>query len=82
MHVTLRESKATLSALVENAVRGDEVIITVRGRPKVRLCPVSTPYPDKPDAWSGELRELRAKWSTDKSIRSADVLKPLREERL
>ena len=40
MYKTLRESKATLSALVERACGGEEVVITVRGRPRVRLCPV------------------------------------------
>jgi prevent-host-death family protein len=81
MHVTLRDSKATLSALVEQAVRGDEVVITVHGTPKVRLCPIVTPYSEKPQAWFGELRELRAKWATKKNVRSADVLDPLREDR-
>ena len=81
MHVTLRESKATLSALAEQAARGDEVVITVRGRPKVRLCPVAAPYPEKPQAWFGELRELRAKWSTGKRVPEARVLAPLREDR-
>ena len=81
MHVTLRESKATLSALVEQALHGTEVIITVRGKPKVRLCPVTPLYPEKSQAWFGELREQRAKWGTSKKVRSENVLDRLREDR-
>ena len=34
---TLRESKAKLSELVEQASRGEDVLITVRGKVKARL---------------------------------------------
>jgi len=37
MITTLRESKAKLSALVALAQGGEDVIITVRGKPKARL---------------------------------------------
>ena len=38
MITTLREGKAKLSALVESAARGEEVVIMVRGKPRARLC--------------------------------------------
>ena len=81
MYVTLRKSKATLSALLDHAVHGEEVVITVRGKPKARICPVVTPYPENSPAWFGELREGRAHWATGKKFKSSDVLDPLREDR-
>ena len=80
---TLRESKATLSALVERASRGEEVVITVRGKPKARLCPIAGGRHD-PRAhrtWANELRELREQYSTGKPTSSVNVLDSIREER-
>ena len=57
---TLRESKATLSELVERASRGEDVLITVRGTVKARLTKVeSSPAGFDGRAWVGELRALQ-----------------------
>jgi len=37
MIATLREAKAELSEFVERVAGGEEVLITVRGRPKARV---------------------------------------------
>lgn len=37
---TLRDAKAKLSELVQKAADGEEVVITVRGEPTVRLSPI------------------------------------------
>ena len=42
MHVALSEAKAQLADLVRRAEAGDEVILTRRGEPTVRLVPVVT----------------------------------------
>ena len=57
---TLRESKAKLSELVELASRGQEILISVRGRVKARLTratgPVSAP---ERAAWVRKLEKLQ-----------------------
>jgi prevent-host-death family protein len=41
MVTTLRESKAKLSELVERASKGEDILITVRGKVKAKLNPSS-----------------------------------------
>ena len=43
MIATLKESKARLSELVRLAGAGEEVLITVRGKPQARLSAVRSP---------------------------------------
>lgn len=53
--VSLFEAKAHLSELVRQvAESGESVVISVRGKPKVRVIPYENP-PRVPDAW--EVRE-------------------------
>jgi len=40
--VTIHEAKAQLSALIEQSLQGEEVIIARRNRPLVRLVPIGT----------------------------------------
>jgi prevent-host-death family protein len=40
--LTLREAKANFSELIERACRGEEVIISRRGKPLARLVPIGT----------------------------------------
>jgi prevent-host-death family protein len=84
MIATLRESKAKLSALVERAAAGEEVIITVHGKPKARLCPISDTVADKEadrHAWGRELREARAQYSVGAHDSGAEILDALRGDR-
>lgn len=76
MIATLRESKANLSKLVERASAGEEILITVRGRPKARLVP--TPKSDM-KAWASELKEWHSKMPVNTS--STEILDTLREDR-
>jgi antitoxin (DNA-binding transcriptional repressor) of toxin-antitoxin stability system len=57
MMKTLRESKAKLSELVELASRGEDVLISVRGKVKARLTRLGTPQVGGAD-WARELRGL------------------------
>jgi len=60
MVMTLRESKAKLSELVDRASRGEDVLITVRGAAKARLTKVeASPAGFDGRAWAGELRTLQ-----------------------
>lgn len=84
MIATLRESKAKLSALVELASHGEEVVITVRGKPKARLCPLAEAEPSearKSIKWARQLKEARNKYSTGIHSTTDDILKNLREDR-
>jgi prevent-host-death family protein len=55
MVTTLRESKAKLSELVERASKGEDILITVRGKVKAKL--TQAPQQKKLDmkAWAEEL---------------------------
>jgi prevent-host-death family protein len=54
--VNLYHAKTHLSALVERASRGEEVVIAKAGEPKARLVPFSRPARDrKPGAWKGRV---------------------------
>jgi prevent-host-death family protein len=57
---TLRESKAKLSELVERASRGEDVLITVRGKVKARLthAGVESTASDRA-SWVEELRAFQ-----------------------
>jgi prevent-host-death family protein len=80
---TLRESKATLSALVDQASRGEEIIITVHGKPKARLCPIEpVPHEEIQSAWASRVREDWAKYSTHTTDSSEEILEKMREDRL
>lgn len=84
MIITLRESKAKLSALVDMAARGEEVVITVRGRPMARLCAVVSPSPRAKrghDSWRRRLCEARAAYSVGIHDTGAEILDELRGDR-
>ncbi len=71
---TLRESKAKLSELVERASRGEDVLITVRGRVKARLTGVQTaPSAQDRAVWVKQLRAFQ------KSIASGGGGLPIEE---
>ena len=87
MTATLRESQADLQRLVELASRGEEVVITVDGKPKAKLTSAGAPsHAESPDMASrGEdLEDLRRMWdSTGKSGPTVDqILAEDRTERL
>lgn len=57
MITNLREAKAQLSMLVQRAAKGEEIIITVHGRPTARMTAVTAPAGSAIDAreWMHEL---------------------------
>ena len=56
---SLRESKATLSELVERASRGEDVLITLREKVKARLTRAAPPAgAAEMQRWADELRDL------------------------
>jgi len=84
MITTLRESKAKLSALVELAAHGEEVVITVHGKPKARLSPISPRQPagQSRGKWLDELQTLRTRHTIKTGNSSADILDEIRGDRL
>lgn len=52
----LYEAKTGLSALVERAARGEEIIIAKAGRAMARLVPLEgVPMPRRPGGWEGQV---------------------------
>ena len=52
---TISEAKAHLSALVEQALAGEEVIIGRAGKPVARLVAYEAPQPRRPGALRGQI---------------------------
>ena len=74
---SISEVKARLSELIESALKGEEVVITHRGKPVARLAPAGTVRPEIDFA---RLRALRAampmaKIPADKLIRKMREVK-------
>ena len=54
--VNLYEAKASLSRLVEEAAKGEEIVIAKAGRHLARLVPMGrSTKPRKPGAWKGRV---------------------------
>lgn len=82
MITNLKSAKACLSDLVDKASKGEEVWITVRGKPKARICPIhaSTAAIDKAD-WVTSLQEARAAYGkTDQASNVQALWDELRGE--
>ena len=83
MITSVRESKARLSELVNRAVAGEEVLITVRGRPTARIVAMKGASEKRSKSqWVSELRRLhRNRSGNRKAISSQPIIDELREER-
>lgn len=84
MQATLRESKAKLSEFVERASAGEEVVITVRGKPKARLCPVEGEPRFTGATFVRELESAQSRYRVrGKAVHPSEKLvSDLREDRL
>ena len=82
MIASLRETKTRLSELIGLAEKGEDVLITVRGKPKARIVGVRPVPKSDLASWKTELESLHAQCATGKSrITAEQVLMELREER-
>jgi prevent-host-death family protein len=81
MIVSLRESKTHLSHLVSLAENGQDIVITVRGKPRARLTAIPKAGKSDMTAWKTQLERLHQRYSTGKaSLMSEDIISGLREE--
>ena len=53
VQVNIAEAKAKLSALLDRALAGEEIVIARAGKPLARLVPMGTMTRRKPGAWRG-----------------------------
>ncbi len=65
MEVNIRQAKTTLSSLVDQAFRGQTVIITVRGKGKIQLVPEPEAVPMGGFGMYPHLRETIPAWSQE-----------------
>lgn len=72
--VNIHEAKTTLSKLVDEAVRGGDVVIAKAGKPKVRLVPIGETPADSPKPPNGkrELGFARGRWKTPDTVEDFD----------
>lgn len=83
MITNLKEAKAKLSQLVEVAARGEDVIITIRGKAKARLSAIA-PELDETfrKRWADRIEEARAAYTVHPPAGdSQNLWDDLREER-
>jgi prevent-host-death family protein len=79
MTTTLSQSQADLPRLVELASQGEDVVITVEGKPKAKLTRAESANGHELSAqelqtWLAELADLRARLSTGKTSPTAEQL--------
>ena len=64
--VNVHEAKTGLSRLIEQALRGEEVVIARNGVPAVKLVQVDPPptgaVKRQPGLWAGKIREIDPDW--------------------
>lgn len=65
MQVNICEAKTRLSALLERAEKGEEVIIARAGKPIVRLAPIAPMQASRSGVRFGGLRPARLKLAPD-----------------
>jgi len=89
MIATLSKSQAELPRLVEIASQGEDVLITVEGKPKARLTRAAMLLrpreltPVEREQWMAELAELRARSSSDKTgLTVEQILDETRADRI
>ena len=67
--VNIHQAKTHLSRLVEEAARGEEIIIAKAGKPMVRLVPVTSSEGSRPlGSLAGRVRESESWWTPDREI--------------
>jgi len=79
MTTTLSQSQADLPRLVEVASQGEDVLITVEGKPKARLTRADSSNgqqlsEQELQTWLAELADLRTRLSTGKTTPTAEQL--------
>jgi len=81
MIASVRETKAKLSELISKATSGEEVVISVRGRPTIKLVPIH-PHSEKPDiqSWANR-RRSQLKAMPEKADSAKEIVSALRGER-
>lgn len=83
MIVSVRESKARMSELLNKACKGEDVVISVRGQPKARLVPLADTF-QAPDmqAWAGEIKKrLTTQDARSQAGSTQEIMDDLRSER-
>lgn len=79
MTTTLSQSQADLPRLVELASQGEDVVITVEGKPKAKLTRAESGNghqlsPQELQTWVAELADLRTRLATGKTSPTAEQL--------
>ena len=82
MITTLRDAKARLSYIVNLVDQGEEVIITVNGKPKARLTSVNTDTKVDLADWKNGIKNLHKKHQLGERVNSANnIMDDLRGDR-
>ena len=67
--INIHQAKTHLSRLVEEAARGEEIVIAKAGKPMVRLVPVTSGEGSRPlGSLAGRVQESAGCWAPDAEI--------------
>ncbi len=80
MITTLRDTKTRLSKYVKLVENGEDVIITVRGKPKARLTAITQSTTKDRNTWAKKLTKLQNGFK-QKYDSSAQIVSKFREDR-
>lgn len=82
MLVSVRESKARFSELLSKALEGEDVVITMRGRPVATLVPVKTAVGEADmKKWAASRRGELLRQPVSDSASGESIVNDLRQER-
>ncbi len=82
MVTTLRDAKTKSSHLLRLVEKGEDVMVSVRGKPKARLSSVTMGDDIEPGDWIREIRRLhRSCRVSSKADSAGEIIDELREDR-
>ena len=83
MITSLRETKTRLSELISLAEKGEDILITVRGKPKARLTAVAAQPSLDTLAWKKELLKIQKRSVSRKTATPTHkIINEIREDRI
>ncbi|MGL4288827.1 MAG: type II toxin-antitoxin system Phd/YefM family antitoxin [Phreatobacter sp.] len=78
MKIGVLEAKNQFSALADRAVAGEEIIVTKRGEPYVKIVPVKRKH--DPEALRARIDSIRSRLKSEGVTLGADEIRALRDE--
>ncbi len=73
MEIGIKQAKTDLSRLVERALRGETIVVSVQGKGRVQLTPLSSKRPGGYGTYRELLAQLPPDWDTQDADDKSDA---------